>query len=219
MSKLVNVNVIDVLSQIWNINTKHYQEKDFELDNEIFREAAISDKDEQKHFIWITRRCGTNTLRESRIFVEDSYDRNVLEFYLENEQVFAYYVDITELNKNNNIIGNIYECNLHKLNDLLKNNSFKTKSYVYYFENETVTREDEYNYDWLSSVKESNEFGKYLGYDIEVHDEYELKNLLQKFRKERTKQKEINIATILKKVEKENEIWELWAAFFIVKKN
>lgn len=158
-------------------------------------------------------------MRESRIFVEDSYDRNVLEFYLENEQVFAYYVDITELNKNNNIIGNIYECNLHKLNDLLKNNSFKTKSYVYYFENETVTREDEYNYDWLSSVKESNEFGKYLGYDIEVHDEYELKNLLQKFRKERTKQKEINIATILKKVEKENEIWELWAAFFIVKKN
>ena len=180
MSKLINVNVIDVLSQISKINTKHYQETDFAFDTEIFREAAISDKDEQKHFIWITRRCGTNTLRESRIFVEDSYDRNVLEFYLENEQVFAYYVDITGLDKNNNVIGNIYECNLHELNDLLKNNSFKTKSYVYYFENETVTREeDEYNYDWLSSVKESNEFGKYLGYDIEVHDEYELKNLLQ----------------------------------------
>lgn len=207
MSKLMNVNVIDVLSQISKINTKHYQETDFALDNEIFREAVISDKDEQKHFIWITRRCGTNTLRESRIFVEDSYDRNVLEFYSENEQVFAYYVDITGLNKNNNIIGNIYECNLHELNNLLKNNSFKTKSYVYYFENETVTREeDEYNYDWLSSVKESNEFGKYLGYDIEVHDEYELKNLLQEIRKKRNKQKEVNIANILKKVEKENEI-------------
>ena len=110
MSKLMNVNVIDVLSQISKINTKHYQETDFALDNEIFREAVISDKDEQKHFIWITRRCGTNTLRESRIFVEDSYDRNVLEFYSENEQVFAYYVDITGLNKNNNIIGNIYDC-------------------------------------------------------------------------------------------------------------
>ena len=207
MSKLMNVNVIDVLSQISKINTKHYQETDFALDNEIFREAAISDKDEQKHFIWITRRCRTNTLRESRIFIENSYDRNALEFYSENEQVFAYYVDITGLNKNNNIIGNISECNLHELNDLLKNNSFKTKSYVYYFENETVTREeDEYNYDWLSSVKESNEFGKYLGYDIEVHDEYELKNLLQEIRKKRNKQKEVNIANILKKVEKENEI-------------
>ena len=192
MSKLMNVNVIDVLSQISKINTKHYQETDFALDNEIFRGAAISDKDEQKHFIWITRRCGTNTLRESRIFIENSYDRNALEFYSENEQVFAYYVDITGLNKNNNIIGNIYECNLHEL---------------YYFENETVTREeDEYNYDWLSSVKESNEFGKYLGYDIEVHDEYELKNLLQELRKKRNKQKEVNIANILKKVEKENEI-------------
>lgn len=50
MSKLVNVNVIDVLSQISKINTKHYQETDFALDNEIFREAAISDKDEQKTF-------------------------------------------------------------------------------------------------------------------------------------------------------------------------
>lgn len=201
MSKLMNVNVIDVLSQISKINTKHYQETDFALDNEIFREAAISDKDEQKHFIWITRRCGTNTLRESRIFIEDSYDRNALEFYSENEQVFAYYVDITGLNKNNNIIGNIYEWNLHELNDLLKNNSFKTKSYVYYFENETVTREeDEYNYDWLSSVKESNEFGKYLGYDIEVHDEYELKNLLQEIRKKRNKQKEVEFETLLKKV-------------------
>ena len=190
MSKLMNVNVIDVLSQISKINTKHYQETDFALDNEIFREAAISDKDEQKHFIWITRRCGTNTLRESRIFIENSYDRNALEFYSENEQVFAYYVDITGLNKNNNIIGNIYECNLHELNDLLKNNSFKTKSYVYYFENETVTREED----------EYNEFGKYLGYDIEVHDEYELKNLLQEIRKKRNKQKEVEFETLLKKV-------------------
>ena len=54
MSKLMNVNVIDVLSQISKINTKHYQETDFALDNEIFREAAISDKDDQKHFRWIT---------------------------------------------------------------------------------------------------------------------------------------------------------------------
>lgn len=84
---------------------------------------------------------------------------------------------------------------------MLKNNSFKTKSYVYCFENETVTREeDEYNYDWLSSVKESNEFGKYLGYDIEVHDEYELKNLLQEIRKKRNKQKEVEFETLLKKV-------------------
>ena len=45
MSKLMNVNVIDVLSQISKINTKHYQETDFALDNEIFREAAISDKE------------------------------------------------------------------------------------------------------------------------------------------------------------------------------
>ena len=45
MSKLMNVNVIDVLSQISKINTKHYQETYFALYNEIFREAAISDKD------------------------------------------------------------------------------------------------------------------------------------------------------------------------------
>ena len=58
----------------------------------------------------------------------------------------------------------------------------------------------------MSSVKESNEFGKYLGYDIEVHDEYELKNLLQELSKKRNKQIEVNISNIFKKVEKENEI-------------
>ena len=62
MNKFENVDVLAALEQIMCQNTAFYQD-DFEIDKEMIRKAAASDKAEDKTLLWMSRPSGTYCFR------------------------------------------------------------------------------------------------------------------------------------------------------------
>ena len=67
MNKFENVDVLAALEQIMRQNTAFYQ-GDFEIDKEMLRQAAASDKAEDKTLLWMSRPSGTYCFRERDVF-------------------------------------------------------------------------------------------------------------------------------------------------------
>ena len=66
MNKFENVDVLAALEQIMRQNTAFYQ-NDFEIDKEIIREAAASDKAEDKALLWMSRPSGHPAIQHMEI--------------------------------------------------------------------------------------------------------------------------------------------------------
>lgn len=64
MRKFENCDVLSVLREIMSHNTKHYQ-SDFDVDEKIFAEAAKEPDAWDRHFLWMSRPCGTHCLKEN----------------------------------------------------------------------------------------------------------------------------------------------------------
>ena len=71
MNKFENVDVLAVLEQIMRQNTAFYQD-DFEIDKDMLRKAAASDKAEDKTLLWMSRPSGTYCFRERDVFLKDT---------------------------------------------------------------------------------------------------------------------------------------------------
>ena len=109
MNKFENVDVLAALEQIMCQNTAFYQD-DFEIDKEMIRKAAASDKAEDKTLLWMSRPSGTYCFRERDVFLKDTRQYNTWKFYGEQtrDKILAYAVELT--GKENGIIkGNLYE--------------------------------------------------------------------------------------------------------------
>lgn len=85
------VDILDFLSRIVELHTRHYKE-DFDLDKELISKLAVSDNREDKHLLWMSRPCGTYTLREREVYLEGSHENSVWKFYHEQtkDPVLAY---------------------------------------------------------------------------------------------------------------------------------
>lgn len=107
MGKFVNVDILDCLEQIVKKNTVHYQ-GDFEIDKDILQRYAQDDNPENKHFLWMSRSCGTHCLRERSVFIKDSAQYTTWVFYenYDSQHILAYSVEITGC-ENGIIRGNI----------------------------------------------------------------------------------------------------------------
>ena len=109
MNKFENVDVLAALEQIMRQNTAFYQ-NDFEIDKEIIREAAASDKAEDKALLWMSRPSGTYCFRERDVFLQDTRQYNTWKFYGEQtrDRILAYAVELTGT-QGGTIRGNLYE--------------------------------------------------------------------------------------------------------------
>jgi hypothetical protein len=58
-----DVDLLGALSRIVDLHTQHYKE-DFDLDKELISKLAVSERSEDKQLLWMSRPCGTYTLRE-----------------------------------------------------------------------------------------------------------------------------------------------------------
>ena len=67
---------------LWTYHTQNYKE-DFELDAGLLHSLAGSQSPEDKHLLWMSRPNGTYLLPEREVYVEDSYENKVWEFYHE----------------------------------------------------------------------------------------------------------------------------------------
>lgn len=86
-----DVDLLGALSRIVDLHTQHYKE-DFDLDKELISKLAVSDRSEDKQLLWMSRPCGTYTLREWEVYLEGSHENKVWRFYQEqtNDPVLAY---------------------------------------------------------------------------------------------------------------------------------
>lgn len=106
-----NVDVLDALSKIVELHTRHYKE-DFDLDKELIPKLALSPNPEDKHILWMSRLCGTHVLREQNIYLKDTYEHNTWKFYYEQakEPILAYAVSLDRI-QHGKVIGSIYPLN------------------------------------------------------------------------------------------------------------
>ena len=93
--KFENIDLVDALRRIMDIHTQNYKE-DFELDAGLLHSLAGSQSPEDKHLLWMSRPNGTYLLPEREVYVEDSYENKVWEFYHEQtrDPILAYAVEI-----------------------------------------------------------------------------------------------------------------------------
>ena len=109
MNKFENVDVLAALEQLMRQNTAFYR-NDFEIDKEIIRQAAASDRAEDKTLLWMSRPSGTYCFRERDVFLQDTRQHNTWRFYGEQtrDRILAYAVELTG-KVGGKIRGNLYE--------------------------------------------------------------------------------------------------------------
>lgn len=106
--KFEDVDILDALGQIVELNTHHYKD-DFDLDKELIPKLALSGNPEDRRLLWMSRPCGTYTLREREVYLQESYENNVWWFYHEQtrDKVLAYALVLKDL-QDGKVTGDIY---------------------------------------------------------------------------------------------------------------
>ncbi|WP_425755679.1 hypothetical protein ACPW7J_14305 [Ihubacter sp. rT4E-8] len=107
-TKFEGVDILGFLGQVVELHTQHYKD-DFDIDKELIPKLALSGEPEDRRLLWMSRPCGTYTLREREVHLEDSYANNVWRFYHEQtkDPVLAYAISIKDV-RDGKVIGNIY---------------------------------------------------------------------------------------------------------------
>ena len=107
--KFENIDLVDALRRIMDIHTQNYKE-DFELDAGLLHSLAASQSSEDKHLLWMSRPNGTYLLPEREVYVEDSYENKVWEFYHEQtrDPILVYAVEIKGV-EGDTVRGNLIE--------------------------------------------------------------------------------------------------------------
>lgn len=106
-----DVDLLGALSRIVDLHTQHYKE-DFDLDKELISKLAVSERSEDKQLLWMSRPCGTYTLREREVYLDGSHENKVWRFYQEqtNDPVLAYAISLKEV-RDGKIFGDLYPLN------------------------------------------------------------------------------------------------------------
>ena len=111
--KFEGVDILDSLGQIMELHTQHYKE-DFDMDKELIPKLAASADPEDKHLLWMSRPCGTYTLREWEVYLEGSHDNRVWRFYHEQtkDEILAYALRLDGI-QDGKVTGDIYPLDYH----------------------------------------------------------------------------------------------------------
>lgn len=102
------VDILDALGQIMELHTQHFKQ-DFDLDKELIPKLALSADPEDRRLLWMSRPCGTYTLRERETYLDGSYENSVWKYYHEQSKdpVLAYALSIKGI-QDGKVMGNIY---------------------------------------------------------------------------------------------------------------
>ena len=106
--KFEDVDILDVLNQIVELNTHHYKD-DFDLDKELIPKLAVSGNPEDRRLLWMSRPCGTYTLREREVYLQEIYENNVWRIYHEQtkDKDLAYALVLKHM-QDGKVTGDIY---------------------------------------------------------------------------------------------------------------
>ena len=133
--KFEGVDILDSLAQIMELHTQNYKD-DFDLDRKLILKLAVSQDLEDKRLLWMSRPCGTYTLRERETYLQGSYENNVWRFYHEQtkDPILAYALQLENI-QDGNVTGTLYPLDYAAHVELVKGLTCP-------IENVTVTFED-----------------------------------------------------------------------------
>ena len=102
------MDLLDTLRRIMEQNTAFYQ-TDFRFDKGMIWKAALSQNEQDRNLIWISRSSGTYCFREQDTFLQTTWANSVLQFYAEHGQdgILAYAVEVTGA-EGDIVFGNLY---------------------------------------------------------------------------------------------------------------
>lgn len=106
--KFEDMDILDALGKIMELHTKHYKD-DFDLDKELIAKLTVSEHTEDRRLLWMSRPCGTYTLRERDVYLQDSHENKVWNFYHEQtkDPILAYALNLKEI-RDGKVTGDIY---------------------------------------------------------------------------------------------------------------
>ena len=106
-----DVELLGALSRIVDLHTQHYKE-DFDLDKELISKLAVSDRSEDKQLLWMSRPCGTYTLREREVYLRAAMKTKCGGFTRNRQMILflAYAISLKEV-RDGKILGDLYPLN------------------------------------------------------------------------------------------------------------
>lgn len=109
--KFDEVDLLNVMEQIVQIHTRHYQD-DFEIDKRQIGKLADSPERESRFLIWMSRPNGTNCFSERDVFLRESYANLAVMHYFERtyDPILAYAVELQK-KEDGRLIGRMQELN------------------------------------------------------------------------------------------------------------
>ncbi len=136
MQKYKNVGIFYVLDRVVNSNTENYK-SDFDIDKRILINAMESERQEDKHLLWLSRKNGTHCLNEREVFLKDTSAHNTWLHWAETEKdetfkAFAIYITGS---MDGNPVGTVYELDYLKHAETVKQRSMIFDTKVMIFEN------------------------------------------------------------------------------------
>lgn len=136
--KFENIDLVDALRRIMDIHTQNYKE-DFELDAGLLHSLADSRSPEDKHLLWMSRTNGTYLLPEREVYVEDSFENKVWEYYHEqtSDPILAYKVEITG-KEGDKVKGNLIELDYDAHVDRMQKLTVPVKKIAVTFEDDAT---------------------------------------------------------------------------------
>lgn len=117
MKKFVASDLLGVLRAIVETNTKHHQE-DFDMDIKTLTDAAKSAGDttqEDRTFLWMVRTCGTWCARERNVFIRDSCEYDLWNYYKDQtrRRILAYRIEVIGI-EDGKVVGTVHKLNYQK---------------------------------------------------------------------------------------------------------
>ncbi|MCP1109709.1 DUF3849 domain-containing protein [Ohessyouella blattaphilus] len=178
--KFENVDVIAALGAVVAKNTVGYQ-ADFEYDKESFIKAAESPNLEDRNFLWLSRRNGTECFAERDAFITTTSAHNHWTYYEgQGAELIPFAVEITGM-ENGKVMGNLYELDHAQQVQQVKKEALSPESVLLTFKDGEQKRfaYDEYS-GHFQQIQQAN--GRVVDVRYEVHDESALQAVLQKQR-------------------------------------
>ena len=150
MDKITDTNIIETLREIMETNTVYYK-TDFDIYVPHIQAAAEQNDYREKSLLWLSYPSGIVCDSERNVLQQNTYGHNSWRFYHEQtrDRILAYAVDIKNIDKDGNIMGDISELDYHKHAVHVRDVSVPSDYYTVTFKNgvtEKVLKPD-FNYE------------------------------------------------------------------------
>lgn len=184
--KFSNIDIFEFMGGVVKKHTRYHQ-SDFLIDKEMMIRATYSQEQQEKTFIWLCRTSGTWCLLERNVFLKDTSENKIFNFYAEqtDDLILAFVIEIKS-KCGSPVTGDIYVLDHKKHYQHVKETSINAETVLLKYEHgERIQRAD-----IPIDIYPDMGYGELKSIQYQPHSQKELSGLLSRERQERKRFKE-----------------------------